>query len=66
MKAKKIIIFVSIVAMSLGISACSYEQQPPKTTDSSSNYVLPTGEVPNADELLIVKAARKEYDDATN
>lgn len=66
MKAKKIIIFVSIVAMSLGISACSYEQQPPKTTDSSSNYVLPSGEIPNEEDIEIINAIRLEYSEATN
>lgn len=52
--------------MVAGICSCSYEEQPPKTTDSDSNYVLPAGEIPDAEEIAIVNAARMEYEDATN
>lgn len=65
MKARKFYIFVSAVAL-LALSSCSYEAQPPKTRGASSNYVLPAGEVPNADEIEMVNQARMEYEDATN
>lgn len=48
------------------LCSCTYEEQPPKTTDSDSNYILPAGEVPNAEEIEFVNAARMEYEDATN
>lgn len=66
MKSKKIFHTFVVSALVAGICSCSYEEQPPKTTDSDSNYVLPAGEIPDAEEIAIVNAARMEYEDATN
>lgn len=66
MKSRKIFHTFAVTALVAGICSCSYEEQPPKTTDSDSNYVLPAGEIPSAEETEIVNAVRMEYEDATN
>lgn len=66
MRTKKIFYTFALACVALGLSSCSYEAQPPKTTDSNSNYVLPAGELPTNEEIEIVNAIREEYEDATN
>lgn len=66
MRTKKIILTFALVSLAVLLNGCTYEEQPPKTTDSNSNYVLPAGEIPSAEEIDIVNAARMEYEDATN
>ena len=55
-------IFIAIFAVCI-LTACSYNEQPPKTDDASTNYVLPVGEVPTDAEYAYVQAVRDEYDD---
>ncbi|MBQ4285960.1 MAG: hypothetical protein II720_05780 [Bacteroidales bacterium] len=45
------------------LSACSYNEQPPKTDDASTNYVIPAGEVPTDEEYAYVQALRDAYDE---
>lgn len=54
-------------ALIIGITAfssCSYEELTPKTDDLSSNYVIPQGEIPTAQELARVKAIKDEYNNS--
>lgn len=59
-----IIAILSLVLSVLCLGGCSYSEQPPKTTDSSSNYVLPKGEIPSQEDLDEVKVLQAEYDNA--
>lgn len=62
---KKIILILSTITAGVCFfNSCSYEEQPPKTTDSSSNYVLPKGEIPSQAEIDEVNALRAEYNEA--
>ena len=45
------------------LSGCSYNELPPKTGDASETYVLPSGELPTAEERAAMQAARDEYED---
>ena len=60
---KKLYILVSAALLSL--SSCGFETQPPKTSGSDSQYVLPAGELPSQEELELVEQARAEYEEAT-
>lgn len=60
MKASKIIL-LCLLALLCG---CSYEEQPPRTADSSSTYLLPEGELPTPEESEIVNLLRDEYESA--
>lgn len=64
-RIKRIFAILPFVALSVLACSCSYEEQSPKTTDSSSSYVLPKGEIPSEAELAEVRALREEYDNAT-
>ena len=57
---KRIIILTFVVCV---LSACSYNEQPPKTDDASTNYVIPAGEVPTDEEYAYVQALRDAYDE---
>ena len=55
----------------LGIAAillcgCSYNELPPKTDDATTDYILPSGTVPTAEETAAVQALREEYENAVN
>lgn len=57
--------FLTILALTvLFLSSCSFDPQPPKTSGSESNYLLPPGELPSAEDLAAVDAARMEYENA--
>lgn len=62
---KKGLILISVLALSILIPSCSYDELPPKTDDATSNYVLPKGEVPTAAEQQEVSNIRTEYNNAT-
>ncbi len=64
MKSKRAIKLLFITGSIIILSACSFEELPPKTDNDSSTYVLPKGEVPTADELNTVNNIRSEYDES--
>jgi len=43
-------------------SGCSYNELPPKTDDATTDYILPKGTVPTAEESAYVESLRNEYD----
>jgi hypothetical protein len=63
---KKIITIIAC-ALIIGIlNSCKYEELPPKTDNASSNYILPKGEIPTAEEREIVNNIKNEYIQSTN
>lgn len=56
---KKILTIFAFVLLAAG---CSYDAKPPKTTDGTSSYVLPKGEVPSEAEIQAVQDAKTEYE----
>ena len=59
MKTKFIYIFIIFALLATG---CSYEKLPPKTDSSTSQYVLPKGEIPSAEDRDALADIRAEYD----
>ena len=55
-------IFAALFVASLLLAGCAYDSLPPKTTDGSSDYVLPKGAVPSEAEMQLVSDARTEYE----
>ncbi len=58
------------ITLALGIAVillcgCSYNELPPKTDDATTDYILPSGTVPTAEENAAVQALREEYENAT-
>ena len=58
------------ITLALGIAVillcgCSYNELPPKTDDATTDYLLPSGTVPTAEENAAVQALREEYENAT-
>lgn len=43
------------------LTGCSYNELPPKTDDATTDYILPKGTVPTAEETAAVAALREEY-----
>ena len=60
---KKIIAILSL-ALLLVLGGCSYDRQPPKTSDAAKDYIIPAGEIPTAEELAAREAAREYYQNA--
>lgn len=58
------ILVFGIAAILLG--GCSYNELPPKTDDATTDYILPSGTVPTAEETAAVQALREEYENAVN
>lgn len=58
---KRIIIIFAVIS---ALSACSYNELPPKTDDITTSYVLPKGELPTAAEKNEVAAAKAEYEES--
>lgn len=59
------------ITLALGIAVillcgCSYNELPPKTDDATTDYILPAGTVPTAEETAAVQALREEYENAVN
>ncbi len=59
------------ITLALGIAVillcgCSYNELPPKTDDATTDYILPSGTVPTAEENAAVQALREEYENAVN
>ncbi len=50
-----------LVGLLLLMSACTNDPQPPMTTDSDSEYTLPAGAIPTAEERELVNKIREEY-----
>lgn len=46
------------------VTGCKYDEKPPRTEVSASDYVLPQGELPTDAERQAVEAARAEYNEA--
>lgn len=46
----------------IALSACSYNELPPKTDDITTSYVLPKGVKPTQSEQAVVDAAKAEYE----
>lgn len=59
MKTKFIYIFIIFALLATG---CGYEKLPPKTDSSSSQYVLPKGEIPSAEDRDALADIHAEYD----
>lgn len=63
----KIIIYIfTIIAVSVTLSACTYNPLPPKTNDASTDYILPKGELPTDAERAELENIRKEYSEFLN
>ena len=58
---KRIIIIFAVIS---ALSACSYNELPPKTDDITTSYVLPKGELPTAAENNEVAAVKAEYEES--
>ena len=58
------ILVFGIAAILLG--GCSYNELPPKTDDATTDYILPAGTIPTAEETAAVQALREEYENAVN
>lgn len=58
---KRIIIIFAVIS---ALSACSYNELPPKTDDITTSYVLPKGELPTAAEKNEVAAVKAEYEES--
>ncbi len=54
-------ISVGLAGLLLLMSACTNDPQPPMTTDSDSEYTLPAGTIPTAEERELVNQLREEY-----
>ena len=57
------------ITLALGIAVillggCSYNELPPKTDDATTDYILPSGTIPTAEESAAVQALRDEYNNA--
>lgn len=64
-RIKRIIAILPLIALPFLAGSCTYDEQPPRTTDSSSSYVLPKGEIPSDAEIAQIRALKEEYDNAT-
>jgi hypothetical protein len=53
---------VFLIIFALLLSGCTYDKLPPKTDSSSSQYVLPKGEVPSEADREALAAIRAEYE----
>ena len=58
---KRMIVIFAVITV---LSACSYNELPPKTDDITTSYVLPKGELPSAEEKAAVAAAKAEYEES--
>lgn len=55
---------VSLALLALSLLAavsCTYDEQPARTTDATTSYVTPKGEIPTADERAYVQSLIDEY-----
>ena len=59
MKTERILI---LLIFALPLVGCGYEKLPPKTDSSASQYVLPKGEIPSADDQEALAEIRAEYE----
>ena len=59
MKTERILI---LLIFALPFAGCGYEKLPPKTDSSASQYVLPKGEIPSADDQEALAEIRAEYE----
>lgn len=60
----KIRIIVAILGVILLMSACGHDAQPPRTNDSDSNFILPSGSLPTQEELDELNEIRTEYNNS--
>ena len=58
---KKILMILSTIAI---LTGCAYDELPPMTDDITTNYVLPIGEEPTAEEMESVLASIAEYEES--
>lgn len=61
---KKNIAILPFVILAVLVTGCKYDEKPPRTEVSASDYVLPQGELPTDAERQAVEAARAEYNEA--
>ena len=59
MKTERILILLIFVFL---LAGCGYEKLPPKTENSATQYVLPKGEIPTAEDREAVAEIRAEYE----
>ena len=55
---------LSLALLALGLLAavsCTYDEQPARTTDATTSYVTPKGELPTAQEKEYVQSLIDEY-----
>lgn len=62
MKTDRIPILLILACLLLPVS-CSYDKLPTKTGNGTTQYVLPKGEIPTAEDRAEVDAIRAEYDE---
>lgn len=55
-------IFLILLIFVLPLAGCGYEKLPPKTDSSASQYVLPKGEIPSAEDQEALAEIRAEYE----
>ncbi len=59
--SSRIIAAPALLLCMLLLAGCTYDRQPPKTSDAAKDYIIPAGEIPSAEELAAQKAAREFY-----
>lgn len=62
---KNITLGLGLFILAAASYSCSYNELPPKTDDVTTDYVLPQGEIPTAEEYAEVEAIKAEYRNST-
>lgn len=62
---KSLTLGLGLLILAAAAYGCSYNELPPKTDDVTTDYVLPQGEIPTAEEYAEVEAIRTEYRNST-
>ena len=64
MNKKKYALVLMAVAVVLTAVSCSYDEEPARTTDATTSYVTPKGELPTAEEKEYVQMLINEYNES--
>lgn len=52
-----------ITAVLMTTASCSYQEEPERTTDATTTYVTPKGELPTSEEKAYVQDLVNEYNE---
>ena len=61
---RKYLTLALLSILSLAAVSCSYNEEPSRTTDATTTYVTPKGELPSAEEREYVEQVIKEYNES--